>query len=55
LKNVFKLVHSKQFLCQSTQFITQPKCTVLIDTKVKGASPTCCGTVYHFQGAKMSG
>ena len=40
------------FLCQSTPFITQPKCTVLIDTKFKGASPTCCGTSAPFSGTQ---
>ena len=40
----FEVVHSVKFLYQNTQFITRTKCTVLINTNIRGASPTCFPT-----------
>jgi len=41
------------FLYQHAPLITPTKCTLLISTKIKWASPTCFGTcvpLYHLHG-----
>jgi hypothetical protein len=40
----FQVVHSVHFLYQSTLLITPTKCTILINTNIKGPSPTFCNT-----------
>jgi hypothetical protein len=44
------IAHSADIPTQSTPVVTLTKCTVLINTNMKGASTECFGTSVPFSG-----